>query len=64
MGIKAIHVWSFAPRAEGGTHVETTESWTGLPPRLLPGPMGKTLKKALDDFVAAVKAESERRARA
>jgi len=60
-GIHAVHVWRFTPTAEGGTHVQSQESWTGLLPRLLRAPMRRTLQKALADGVVALKAEAERR---
>lgn len=61
LGISALHAWRM--RAEGaGTHVFSEESWAGLLPRLLRGPMRKTVRKALDEGLPALKAEAERRA--
>jgi hypothetical protein len=61
LGIRATHVWRFDETADGGTHVESEESWTGLGPRLLSGPLRKALAKALADGVTALTAEAERR---
>jgi uncharacterized protein YndB with AHSA1/START domain len=60
-GIDAVHVWRFQPR-DGGTLVHTEESWSGWLPRLLRGPMRKTLQKGLDDGMPHLKGEAERRA--
>ncbi|MGH3042124.1 MAG: SRPBCC family protein [Gaiellaceae bacterium] len=60
-GIGAVHVWSLEPR-DGGTIVRTEESWAGFLVRMLRGPMQKNLQKALDDGLAHLKAEAERRA--
>jgi uncharacterized protein YndB with AHSA1/START domain len=64
MGIRAIHVWTIESRGPSSTHVQTAESWAGALPRLLRGPMGKALHRALDGGVSSLKAEAERRARA
>ncbi len=61
-GIRAVHAWTLEPR-DGGTAVHTEESWGGLLPCLLRRPMRKALTKALDDGVAALGREAERRAR-
>jgi hypothetical protein len=61
MGIGAVHVWRLEAR-EGGTHVTTEESWSGLPVRVLRGSMQKNLQRALDEGLACLKAEAERRA--
>jgi uncharacterized protein YndB with AHSA1/START domain len=61
LGMEAIHVWRFEPR-DGGTLVSTRESWAGLLPRLLRGPMRKALQESLDDGPPHLKAEAERRA--
>ncbi len=47
---------------DGGTRVFTEESWAGPLARLLPTAMRKTVRKALDDGLPALKAEAERRA--
>ena len=61
-GIDAAHVWRLEPR-DGGTLVQTEESWQGLLVRLLRGPMRKSLQKAVDGGLEHLKAEAERRAR-
>lgn len=61
MGIRAVHVWRFEPR-EHGTVVHTVESWDGLLARLLRGRMQRTLQRSLDDGLARLKVEAERRA--
>lgn len=59
-GISALHVWRMAPE-DGGTRVFTEESWSGPLARLLPGLMHKTVRRALDNGLAELKAEAERR---
>ena len=59
-GIKAVHVHRLEQRGDS-THVTSEESWAGLPVRLLRGRMQKTLQKALDEGLALLKAEAERR---
>lgn len=61
MGIQAIHVWHLE-QADGGTRVETEESWDGFPVRLLKGRMRKMLQEAIDSGLQHLKAEAERRA--
>jgi uncharacterized protein YndB with AHSA1/START domain len=61
MSIKAIHEWRLEPR-DGGTHVETEETFAGLLARLLRGTLQKTLDKALADGLRYLKREAERRA--
>jgi uncharacterized protein YndB with AHSA1/START domain len=61
MGLRAVHVWRFEPR-EHGTVVHTVESWEGLVARLLRGRMQRTLQRGLDDGLARLKVEAERRA--
>lgn len=63
MGIEAVHVWNIEPRGPSSTHVHTEESWAGLLPRLLRKTTRKSLQKALDEGLPALKAEAERRAR-
>jgi hypothetical protein len=60
-GVKAVHVWSFERRGDK-TLARTAESWTGFLPRLIPGPMRKTLQKSLDEGLPRLAAEAERRA--
>lgn len=60
-GIKAVHVWQI--RSEGdGTVAATTESWEGLPARILRGRSKRTLDKAIATGLALLKAEAERQA--
>jgi uncharacterized protein YndB with AHSA1/START domain len=61
MSIKALHEWRVEPR-EGGTHVETDESYSGLLARLFRGQLQKTLDESLDEGLGHLKAEAERRA--
>jgi uncharacterized membrane protein len=61
-GIDAVHAWRLVGRDAVSTSVETEESWSGLLPRVLPAYMGRALAKALNRGLAALKAESERRA--
>ena len=60
-GIDAVHAWSIEARGPGATHVHSAESWSGLLPRVLPAAMRKMVRRALDDGLAALKAEAERR---
>ncbi len=59
--ITAAHVWTLEPVA-AGTRVRTEESWAGFLVRVLRGRMKKELQRALDDGLAHLKAEAERRA--
>jgi uncharacterized protein YndB with AHSA1/START domain len=61
MSIRAIHEWRLEPK-DGGTAVETEESFYGLLARLLRGPLQKTLDKSLADGVEHLRREAERRA--
>lgn len=63
MSIGAIHEWRLEPR-DGGTAVETEESFAGLAARLFRGPLQKTLDKTLDQGLEHLKREAERRAAA
>lgn len=63
MSIGAIHEWRLEPR-DGGTAVETEESFAGLVARLFRGPLQKTLDKTLDQGLEHLKREAERRAAA
>ena len=61
--IRAIHEWRLEPR-DGGTFVETEETYSGLLARLFHGRLQKTLDKALEDGLEHLKREAERRAAA
>ena len=61
-GIRAAHAWRIEDSGPGLTHVHSAESWTGPPPRLLPGALGKAVRRALEEGLPALKAEAERRA--
>lgn len=63
LSISAIHEWRFEGR-EGGTHVETDESFSGVLARLLRGSLQKQLDRALEEGLEHLKRESERRAAA
>jgi len=62
-GIKAIDAFRLEPR-DGGTQVSEAESWEGLIARIFSGRMRKTLQSSLDQGLAELKAEAERRATA
>jgi uncharacterized protein YndB with AHSA1/START domain len=57
--IHAYHEWWLEPR-DGGTHVRTEESYSGLLARLLRGTLQKTLDKSLEDGLQRLKWEAER----
>jgi hypothetical protein len=57
--IDAYHEWWLEPR-DGGTHVRTDESYSGLLARLLRGTLQKTLDKSLEDGLQRLKWEAER----
>jgi hypothetical protein len=59
-GIRAMHVWELSGKGEG-TQVHTEESFEGPVARLFRGFSRKTLAKALDQGVAALKAGAESR---
>jgi hypothetical protein len=61
MSIKAMHHWRLEPR-DGGTRVETEESFSGLLARLFRGQLQKTLDSSLDEGLEHLKREAERRA--
>lgn len=61
MGIRALHSWTFTEE-KNGTKVRTEESFEGLVVSLFAGPMRKTLVKALEQGMAALKQEAEKRA--
>jgi uncharacterized protein YndB with AHSA1/START domain len=61
MTIGAVHEWRVEER-DGGTHVETEESFSGVLARLLRGSLQKQLDRALDEGLGHLKREAERRA--
>jgi uncharacterized protein YndB with AHSA1/START domain len=61
MSIKAMHEWRLEPR-DGGTHVETKETFSGLLPRLMRGSLQKTLDRSLEEGLEHLKRASEQRA--
>ncbi len=62
MGIRAIHSWMFTEEGSG-TRVRTEESFEGLIVRFMAGKMRKTLEKALEQGLGALKDEAEGRCR-
>ena len=58
--INAYHECWLEP-SDGGTHVRTEESFSGLLVRLLRGSLQKTLDKSLQDGLQHLKHEAERR---
>ena len=60
IGIKAIHIWQLEKRGEN-VMVKTQESWDGLLPCFLRGPMQRMLKSSIDSGLLHLKAEAERR---
>jgi uncharacterized protein YndB with AHSA1/START domain len=63
MSIEAMHEWRLAPR-NGGTFVETEESFSGLLARLFRRQIQKTLDKSLSEGLEHLKREAERRSSA
>ena len=61
MSIKAVHEWHFE-RSNGGTRVETEESFSGFLARLFRGSLQKTLDSSTESGLERLKRESERRA--
>src|SRR5512133_469513 len=61
LSIKAMHEWRFEP-SNGGTRVETEESFSGLLARLFRGSLQKTLDRSTESGLEHLKRESERRA--
>jgi len=59
--IKAYHEWWLEPR-DGGTHVRTEETFSGLLASILRRPLQKTLDKSFAAGVERLKTETERRA--
>lgn len=60
MSIAALHEYRLEPR-DGGTRVETEETFSGLLARLMRGSLQKTLDRALEQGLDHLKAEAERR---
>jgi hypothetical protein len=60
MGMNAIHIWRLERHGET-TVVHTQESWEGLPARLLPRMMRKSLQKTLDAWLGDLKTTAEAR---
>jgi hypothetical protein len=63
LSIAALHEWRFEGR-DGGTQVETDESFSGMLARLLRGSLQKQLDRALEEGLEHLKREAERRAAA
>lgn len=61
LGIRAIHVWRLDP-GDKKTRVMTEESWEGLLPRILTGPLMRMLQRSIDRGLMHLKKEAERRA--
>jgi hypothetical protein len=61
MGIRAVHVFTFEPSGSG-TRAASAESFRGLIPSVLRGYSRRILKRGIDDILARLKAEAERRA--
>jgi uncharacterized protein YndB with AHSA1/START domain len=61
MSIRAMHEWHLEPR-DGGTSVQTEETFSGLLARLFRGQLQKTLDKSLEEGLEHLKGEAERRA--
>lgn len=62
LGVRALHTWRIESR-DGAARVSTEESWEGLLPNLLRGPMRRMLRKSLESGLQHLKAEAERRER-
>jgi hypothetical protein len=58
LSIKAMHSWRLEPR-DGGTHVETEETFSGLLARLMRGSLQKTLDRSLEEGLERLKRASE-----
>jgi hypothetical protein len=61
LSIEALHEWRLES-LNGGTRVETDESFSGLLARLLRSSLQKTLDSSLENGLEQLKRESERRA--
>jgi hypothetical protein len=59
--IDAYHEWWLEPR-DGGTHVRTEETFSGVLAKILRGQLQKALDKSFQAGVECLKRESERRA--
>ena len=57
--ITGIHEWRFTP-TDGGTHVETHESWSGPPIESDVEQMRQSLDTSLTAWLANLKAAAER----
>ena len=62
MGMSAVHVWRLERHGDS-TVAHTEETWEGLPPRLLPRTMRKSLQKTLDAWLDNLKTTAEARER-
>jgi hypothetical protein len=60
LGIRAVHFYWLEPR-DTKTFVRTAETYEGLVARVLRRSLKKTLDRALDDGLKALKAEAEQR---
>ncbi|HNW61243.1 MAG TPA: SRPBCC family protein [bacterium] len=60
IGIRAMHSWTFTEEKEG-TKVRTEESFEGWMVKLLARPMNRSLSDALEQGLAALKKEAEKR---
>jgi uncharacterized protein YndB with AHSA1/START domain len=60
LSVKAIHEWRLEP-ANGGTRVETDESFSGFLARLFRGSLQKTLDRSTESGLEHLKREAERR---
>jgi uncharacterized protein YndB with AHSA1/START domain len=58
-GRTGLRTWRLEASGDGCV-VHTDETWSGLLPRVLTGPMRNRLQRTLDESVAALKAEVER----
>jgi uncharacterized protein YndB with AHSA1/START domain len=63
MGIKAVHVFEFQPM-DGGTLARSAESFRGLIPSVLRTYSRKLLRRGIENVLASLKVEAERRASA
>jgi hypothetical protein len=61
MGIKAVHVFTLEP-SDGGTRASSAESFRGLIPSIFTGYSRKVIQRGIDDILARLKVEAERRA--
>lgn len=61
VGIKAIHAWMFEDK-NGGSYVQTEESFEGMIVRVFAASMQRILATSLEQWVLALKEESERHA--